>query len=122
MAVSKELKTFNMYDMFEPLNANRLLDEEKLKASTSLIFLKEKQNGNLKARSCANGSVQGEHVEAVVPTAVVVLESVEFVTLTTDSTEKQKVATIYISGTFLHANNDNYVVVKMNGSLAGMMA
>ena len=34
-AVSKELKQFNVYDVFEPLYANELSQEEKLKALTS---------------------------------------------------------------------------------------
>jgi hypothetical protein len=42
MAVSKELKQFNVHDVFEPLYANKLSDEEKSKALTLLIFLKEK--------------------------------------------------------------------------------
>jgi hypothetical protein len=87
-AVSKELKQFNVYDVFEPLYANKLSDEEKSKALTLLIFMKEKQDGNVKARSCANGSVQREHVakeEAVAPT--VALESV-FVTATIDAKDK----------------------------------
>ncbi len=86
--VSKELKQFNVYDVFEPLYANKLSNEEKSKALTLLIFLKEKQDGNVKAKSCANGSVQREHVakeEAAVPT--VVLESV-FVTATVNAKEK----------------------------------
>ncbi len=73
--------------MFEPLYANKLSNEEKLKALTSLIFLKEKQDSNVKARSCANGSVQREHVakeEAAAPT--VALESV-FVTVPIDVKE-----------------------------------
>ena len=57
-AVTKELSQFNLYDVFEPLEAERLTKEEREKALTSLIFLKEKQNGDVKARSCANGSVQ----------------------------------------------------------------
>ena len=55
-----------------------------------LIFLKEKRDGNVKARLCANGSVQREHVakeEAAVPT--VALESV-FVTATIDAKESEK--------------------------------
>ncbi len=91
-AVSKELKQFNVYDVFEPLYANELSNEEKLKALTLLILLKEKQDGNVKERSCANGSVQREHVakeEAVAPT--VALESV-FVTATIDVKEKQKLS------------------------------
>ena len=53
-----------------------------------LIFLKEKRDGNVNARSCANGSVQREHVakeEAAAPT--IALESV-FVTATIDAKEK----------------------------------
>jgi len=69
-----------------------------------LIFLKEKQDGNVKARLCANGSVQREHVakeEAAAPT--VALESV-FVTATIDAKEKREVVTIDIPGAFLHAD------------------
>jgi len=86
-----------------------------------LIFLKEKQDGNVKARLCANGSVQREHVakeEAAAPT--VALESV-FVTATIDAKEKREVVTINIPVAFLHANNKDYVIMKMNGSLAQLM-
>ena len=41
---------------------DKLSNEEKSKALASLIFLKEKRDGKVKARSCANGSVQREHV------------------------------------------------------------
>ena len=54
-----------------------------------LIFLKEKRNGTVKAQSCANVSVQLEHVakeEAASPT--VALESV-FVTAAIDTKKKQ---------------------------------
>ncbi len=98
--VSKELKQFNVYDVFDSLYANALSQEEKSKALTSLIFLKEKQDGKVKARSCANGSVQREHVakeEAVAPT--VALESV-FVAVTIYAKEKQEVVTINIPGAF----------------------
>jgi hypothetical protein len=89
-AVSKELKQFNVYNVFKPLYANKLSDEDKFKALTSLIFLREKQDGNVKARLCANGSVQRKHAakeEAVAPT--VALDSV-FVTATIDAKEKKK--------------------------------
>ena len=80
IAVTKELRQFNTYNVFEPLEADSLSDEEKKSALSSLIFLKEKRNGTVKARSCANGSVQRSHIakeEAASPT--VALESV-FVT------------------------------------------
>ena len=104
-AVTKELCQFNTYNVFEPLEANNLSDEEKKGALSSLIFLKEKRNGRVKARSCANGSVQQEHVakeEAASPT--VTLESV-FVTDAIDAKENREVVTIDIPGAFLHATN-----------------
>ena len=121
MVVSKELKQYDVYDVFEPLYANKLSIKEKSKALTLLIFLREKQDGNIKARSCANGSVQREHMtkeEAAAPT--VALESV-FVIATIDAKEQWKVVTIDIPGAFLHADNKDYLVMKMNGLLAELM-
>jgi hypothetical protein len=121
-AVTKELPQFNTYNVFEPLEANSLSDKEKKGALSSLIFLKKKRNGTVKARSCANGSVQREHVakeEAASPT--VALESV-FVTAAIDGKENREVVTIDIPGAFLHAANDDYVVMRMNGTLAELMA
>ncbi len=76
-AVTKELRQFNTYEVFELLEANTLDEEKKKGALSLLIFLKEKRNGDVKAQSCANGSVQRNHiakVEAALPT--VGLESV----------------------------------------------
>ena len=39
-------------------------------------------------------------------------------TATIDANEKREVVTIDIPGAFLHANNDDYVIMKMNGLLA----
>ncbi len=122
MAVTKELHQFNTYDVFGPIAADSLSDEEKKKALSSLMFLKEKQNGTVKAQSYANGSVQRSHVvkeEVVSPT--VALESV-FVMSTIDARENREVVTIDIPGAFLHAKNKDYIVMQMNGTLAELMA
>jgi hypothetical protein len=105
MAVTKEMHQFNTYDVFKPIAADSLSNEEKKKALSLLIFLKEKQNSTVKAWSCTNGSVQRLHVakeEAASPT--VALESV-FVTSTIDARENREVVTINIPGAFLHAKN-----------------
>ncbi len=67
---------------------------------------------------CANGSVQRDHVakeEAAPPT--VALESV-FVTTAIDAKENREVVNIGIPCAFLHATNEDYVVMRMNGTLA----
>jgi hypothetical protein len=79
------------------------------------------QDQGTKARSCANGSVQREHVakeDAAEPT--VALESV-FVIAIIDAKEKREVVTIDIPGAFLHVDNDDYVIMNMNGLLAKLM-
>ncbi len=119
-AVTKELNQFNKYKVFKPQHANDLSEKDKKKALLSLIFLKEKKNKDTKARSCANNP-QGEHIakeEAAAPT--VALESM-FITPTIDAKERRNVVTIDIPGAFLHANNDDYLIMKMVGTLAELM-
>jgi hypothetical protein len=60
--VTKELDQFNKYKVFKSKHAHDLSEEDRKKALSSLIFPKEKKSGAIKARSCANGSVQREHV------------------------------------------------------------
>ncbi len=108
--------------MFDPVKTKDLTVDDRKNALFSLIFLKAKRNGDIKARSCANGSVQREYIakeKAAAP--AVCLESV-FVTSTIDAKERRKVVTIDIPGAFLHANNDDYVIMKMHGTLAELMA
>ena len=56
--------------------------------------------------------------EAVAPT--VCLDSV-FETATINAKECRKVVTIDIPGAFLHANNDNYMIMRMNGTCTELM-
>jgi hypothetical protein len=56
--------------------------------------------------------------EAAAPT--VALESV-FITTAIDAKEHWKVVTIDIPGAFLHADNEDYVIMKMVGTLAELM-
>jgi hypothetical protein len=107
--------------VFEPQHARDLSDNDKKKALSSLIFLRQKKNGVVKARSCANGNPQREHIakeEAAAPT--VALELV-FLTLTINAKEIREVVTIDIPGAFLHADNKDYVIMKMVGTLAELM-
>jgi hypothetical protein len=94
MAVTKDLHQFNTYEVFEPLEASTLDEEEKKRALSLLIFLKEKWNGDVQAQSCANGCVQQNHVakeEAALPT--VGLKSV-FATAAIDAKENREVVAI----------------------------
>jgi hypothetical protein len=120
-AVTKDLEQFNKYGVFEPKHARDLSEEDKKKALSSLIFLKEKKSGVIKAGSCANGNPPRDHIakeEAAAPT--IALKSV-FITSTIDAKESRKVVTVDIPGAFLHTDNKDYVIMKMVGTLAELM-
>jgi hypothetical protein len=51
----------------------------------------------------------------------VALKSV-FITSTIDAKESRKVVTVDIPGAFLHTDNEDYVIMKMVGMLAELMA
>jgi hypothetical protein len=116
------LHQFNTYEVLETIAEDSLSAEEKKKALSSLIFLKGKQNGTVRAQSCANGSVQRSHVaKEEVASPTVALASV-FMTSTIDARENREVVTINIPGAFLHATNEDYVIMQVNGTLAKLMA
>jgi hypothetical protein len=113
MAVTKEPRQFNTYEVFEPLEASTLDEEEKKGALSLLIFFKEKRNRDAKAHSCANRSVQRNHVaKEEVTSPTVGLESV-FATAAIDAKENREVVTIDIPGAFLHAMWMNRVLAKL---------
>jgi hypothetical protein len=98
------------------------LDNDKKKALLLLIFLRqEKKNGVVKAISCANGNPQREHIAKEEAAALMVMLDLVFLTLMIDAKENREVAMINIPGAFLHADNKDYVIMKMVGTLLELM-
>ena len=67
----KELSQLHVLECFRPMDLRKLTHEDHRNALTLLMFLTEKRSGEVKARACANGSVQRTHVakeEAAAPT------------------------------------------------------
>jgi hypothetical protein len=70
-ATTDELKQLHERQVFRPINIDALTDTEKQRAMESLIFLVEKKDQRIKARTCAHGSVQRTYIgtdEAASPT------------------------------------------------------
>jgi hypothetical protein len=58
--------------LFEGIKVSDMTPLERKRAMESLLFLIEKRNGRIKARTCANGSTQREYInreDATSPTA-----------------------------------------------------
>jgi hypothetical protein len=58
----KEMKQLHDMHTFFPRDPKKLTREEKRKALSSLIFLKEKDTGEIKGRTCINGAPQREYI------------------------------------------------------------
>ena len=58
----QEMKLLHDMRTFIPRDPKTLTLEEKRKALSSLIFLKEKSTGEVKGRTCVNGAPQREYI------------------------------------------------------------
>ena len=56
-AVFKEMKQLHQRICFRPISVYDMTPQERRRAMQSLIFLTEKRDGTIKARTCADGSI-----------------------------------------------------------------
>ncbi len=61
-AQMKELRQFHVLCCFSPKDPTTLSRDDRRKALASLMFLTKKRTGKVKARGCADGSKQCEHI------------------------------------------------------------
>jgi hypothetical protein len=85
------------------------------------MFLTEKRSGKIKARACANGSTQRNHIAKEEATAPTVTSEAIFIQGTIFAHEQGNVATCDIPGAFLQADNPDYVLMCLDGILAELM-
>jgi hypothetical protein len=120
-AAINKLTQLHIIDTWTEMDASRLSREERLKALSSLLFLKEKQTGAIKGRACINGAHQREYIskeEAASPT--VSMEST-FITVATAANEKRKVRCYDFPSAFVNMDMDEDVLMVLKGKLADMM-
>ena len=112
--------------MFKLIDVSKLTAQEKKRAMESLIFLVEKCDGRIKARTCANGSVQRDWMnreETASPTATT--ESI-LLTSVVDAEEGRDVAIIDIPHAFVQteipeAKPGDRIIMKIRGPLVDML-
>lgn len=121
-AVNTELLQIDQRDVVEPVHDESMTRDEKLKTLKYLMYLKKKRYGRIKGRGCADGRKQRAYIEkedASAPTAHI--ESV-FLSCTIDAYEKRDVATVDIPGALMHANMNEVVHMRIDGSMAALLA
>ena len=122
-----EMKQLHDRTCWKPVHIKDLTPAQRKKAMESLIFLTEKRDGRIKARTCANGSKQRLWMskdEAASPT--VMLESL-FLSACIDAKEGREVAVIDIPNAFIQTLNEKLNeshetdIMKIRGALADML-
>jgi hypothetical protein len=114
-SVSKELEQLHMRETFTSQHSNDISDIQKQKALESLMFLKEKRDGTIKGRACADGRKQRETaVPGAATPPTVALESV-LITVTIGAYEERDVAIIDVPGAFLSADIDEEGIMTIRG-------
>ena len=125
-AAKAEIKQLHERMAFTPLHLEEMSAAEHCKTLESLIFLVQKRDGIIKARTCANGSVQRGWMskeEAVSPTA-----AVELILLTAviDAAKERCVATVDIQHAFIQTDlkddkDEDRITMKMRGPIVDML-
>ena len=124
MAIKDELQQIHDVDGFQPKHWHELTAEQRASALKYLMYLKEKRDGRIKGRGCADGRPQRLYTdkhESSSPTA-----SLAGVMLTCliDAHENRDVATVDIPGAFLQTKmpeNEADVHVVLDGRMAELL-
>jgi hypothetical protein len=101
-AAVKELTQLHIMDTWTPLEVSKISREQRMRALSSLMFLKEKRTGDIKGQACINGAPQRAYIpkeDAALPT--VSTEST-FVTAAIAAAEKRNVWCYNVPSAFVN--------------------
>jgi hypothetical protein len=123
-AANKEMRELHDHIVFEPIDVNELTGQERYRAMESLIFLVEKRDNTVKARTCANGSTQQKYMgrdKAASPTAstYAILN-----TAVIDAKQKRDVMTTGVPNAFVQTpieQKGEKITMKIRGVLVDML-
>jgi hypothetical protein len=110
-----------MRNTFAPQDSTKLTPGQKSAALESIMFLKEKRDGSIKGRACADGRKQRETAtpgDAASPTVSV--ESV-MITAAVEAHDGRDVAVLDVPGAFLSADMEDEVLMTLRGRLAELL-
>ncbi len=108
-------------DTWTPIDAGKLLQEQRMRALSLLLFLKEKRTGDIKGRACINGAPQRAYIPKEDPALPTVSTELTFVTTTIAAKEGRKVRCYDVPSAFVNTDVDEEVIMVLKGELADLM-
>ena len=110
-------------DTYKPIIKSSLTIEDRRKSLASLMFIAKKRNGDIKARKLKDGSKQRTYdgydkSDGLSPT--VSTDSIFLIGMVY-AREKRTIEILDIANAFLHAENNEKILMLLRGKLAEMM-
>jgi len=116
-ALLKELAQLEDMNTFEPLQAQKLSRVQPTEALRVINLIKEKRDNSLKGRTCVDGRPQRKYISKEQAASPTVSTEAILCTLVVDAHENRYVATADVKGAYLHAEIDDYVILKLDGEV-----
>ena len=120
-AIVKEFSQLDELDVFEPMRSKQLTKEQMAKALRSITVIKAKRCGRIKGRNVADGRPQRNYIPKEDSSSPTVGTESLFLSLVIDAFEGRHIVTADIAGAFLHAEMDDFVLVKLDGPMVSYL-
>ena len=120
-ALTREFAQLDYKGAYELIRATDLTETQQTKALRIINLIKEKRNGHLKGRSVADGCPQCElYTKDETSSPTTTPESV-LLTALIDAVEDRHVAVADVTGAYLNADMDDFVLIRLLGDDVDMM-
>jgi hypothetical protein len=120
-AAVSELTQLHIMDTWAVMDPGQLTKEDRAKALSSLLFLKEKRCGKIKGRACINGALQRAYISKEEATPPMVSTELMFITAAIAASKKRHVRCYDVPSAFVNTDVDEKVLMELKGELAEMM-
>jgi hypothetical protein len=119
--VVKELTQLHIMDTWIPIAADKLSREQRMRALSSLLFLKEKWTGDIKGLACINGASQRAYIPKEDAASLTVSTESTFITAMIAASKGRRIRCYDVPSTFVNTDVDEDVIIVLKGELADMM-
>jgi Reverse transcriptase (RNA-dependent DNA polymerase) len=102
-------------NVLKPVDSTTLSEEEKASALPAVNLIKEKRDGKIKGRTCANGSTQRALYPREETASPTMSNEALFLSVLIDAKEKRDVGMADVQGAYLNANMKDFVLMRITG-------
>ena len=114
-ALLKEYAQLERQKVYESIDPSTLTPQQHKQVLRAVSLIKEKRDGVLKGRTCADGRIQRSLYDKAATSSPTLSSDALMLTILIDAHEGRDVATADITGAYLNADMDDFVVMKFEG-------